>query len=138
MSQAALDLPLVSEPLASSRWFALATLTLAAAAAFLAGWAPLGFSVVTVFLFAGPHNWIELRYFLSRLPARWGRLRGFFLFSFAGVFGLTASFAALPWLGERWGWNEGAWLTALAVWNSVLLVWIAVLVQLRSRQNPRR
>ena len=50
-------------------------LALACAAALLAGWLPLGFSIVTVFLFAGPHNWIEARYFLTRLPARWGRLR---------------------------------------------------------------
>ena len=57
------------------RAFAAGALLLAGGAALLAGWAPLGFSIVTVFLFAGPHNWIELRYFLTRTPARWGRLR---------------------------------------------------------------
>src|SRR5438105_2557585 len=80
----------------SPRLFAASALLTASASAFLAGWMPLGFSIVTVFLFAGPHNWIEARYFLARLPARWGKLRGFFLFSFAGIFGLTAAFAALP------------------------------------------
>lgn len=57
---------------AESALFAGAALALACAAAALAGWAPLGFSVVTVFLFAGPHNWLEFRYFLNRMPARWG------------------------------------------------------------------
>jgi hypothetical protein len=123
---------------ASARRFALAALALAVAAAALAGWAPLGFSVVTVFLFAGPHNWIEARYFLARMPARWGRLRGFFLPAFAGVFGLTAAFAALPGLGDAWGWGEEGWLTAFAAWNSLLILWVAALVYLRSRQNPRR
>lgn len=128
----------IREEISSRRLFAVATLSLAVAAAFLAGWAPLGFSIVTVFLFAGPHNWIEFRYFLSRMPARWGRLRGFFLFSFAGILGLAGSFAALPWMAEQAAWTAGDWLTALAVWNSLLIVWIMVLIQLRSRQNPRR
>ena len=76
MSQATLDvLSLRREPMSNRHLFAAVTLLLAAAAALLAGWAPLGFSIVTVFLFAGPHNWIEFRYFLSRMPARWGRLR---------------------------------------------------------------
>ena len=136
---ATLDGPILRrEEFSSRHLFAGATLALATGAAFLAGWAPLGFSLVTVFLFAGPHNWIELRYFMARMPARWGRLRGFFLFSFAGIFALTASFAALPWLAQVGGWEEDAWKTGIAVWNSALLIWLAVLVQLRSRQNPRR
>src|SRR5437763_1362641 len=46
--------------------FALAALAVACLSAVLAGWLPLGFSIVTVFLFAGPHNWLELRYFMGR------------------------------------------------------------------------
>jgi hypothetical protein len=110
----------------------------ASLAAFLAGWLPLGFSIVTVFLFAGPHNWIEARYFLTRLPPRWGRLRPFFLTAFAGVLGLTAAFAALPWLTDRLGWSDSAWYVAQATWNSALALWILALVLMRSRQNPRR
>src|SRR5437763_10591484 len=83
----------------ASRWaFALTALGVALAAALLAGWAPLRFSIVTVFLFAGPHNWLEVRYFLTRMPARWGRLRGFFTLAFAGIFGLTACYALLSFL----------------------------------------
>src|ERR1051326_6434166 len=92
--------------------FAGVTLGLAALSAMMAGWAPLGFSIVTVFLFAGPHNWIELRYFMARMPARWGRLRGFFLFAFVGIFGLTATFAALPWLAGAGNWQTVEWNTA--------------------------
>src|SRR5581483_7770018 len=119
--------------------FFLAGSALAVAAAALAGWAPLGFSIVTVFLFAGPHNWLEARYFLTRLPARWGRLRGYFLLAFAGVFGLTASFAAVAWVVPHLaGWDYADALTAQAVWNTLLVGWVLGLVRLRSRQPPRR
>src|SRR5581483_4024865 len=101
--------------------FFLAGSALAVAAAALAGWAPLGFSIVTVFLFAGPHNWIEARYFLERLPPRWGKLRGFFLVSLAGVLGLTAAFAGLPFLARAAGWRGEEWFLANATWNSVLV-----------------
>jgi hypothetical protein len=123
---------------AAARGFALAALCLAIGAALLAGWLPLGFSIVTVFLFAGPHNWIEARYFLSRLPARWGKLRGYFLLGFAGVFLLTAAFAALPWLSQAWAWGDSGRFLAAATWNSVLIAWVATLARIRSRQNPRR
>ena len=138
MSRVALLLPARKPATASGQLFAAVSLSLAVLAAVLAGWAPLGFSIVTVFLFAGPHNWIEARYFLARMPARWGRLRGFFLLAFAGIIGLTIAFIALPWLLEALDRSEQAWQVALATWNSVLLLWIATLVYLRSRQNPRR
>jgi hypothetical protein len=74
--------------------FAAAALGPMRLSALLAGWAPLGFSIATVFLFAGPHNWAEARYFLTRLPARWGKLRGFCLFGSGGVVGLWGCFQA--------------------------------------------
>lgn len=129
---------LARERVSGRHLFAALMLLLAAGAAFLAGWAPLGFSIVTVFLFAGPHNWFEFRYFLSRMPGRWGPLRGYFLFSFLGILALTALFAALPWAARTWHWSYQDWLTATALWNSLLLGWIIVLVQLRSRQRPYR
>ena len=117
---------------------AVAALTVASTAAVVAGWLPLGFSLVTVFLFAGPHNWLELRYFLTRLPARWGRLRPFFLTAFGGIFSLTAAFAVLPWLATRCEFAHADWFNALALWDTALVVWVAVLIQMRSRQNPKR
>jgi hypothetical protein len=118
--------------------FAVAALGLATAAALLAGWAPLGFSIVTVFLFAGPHNWLEARYFLSRLPARWGRLTPFFVFAFGGVLALTAVFGTLVVMAQgRWFDSAGVEYV-FAMWNTTLLLWIATLTWMRSRQNPRR
>ena len=124
--------------IAPQHLFAVVTLALMAGCALLAGWAPLGFSIVTVFLFAGPHNWIELRYFMARMPGRWGRLRPYFLFSFAGILGLTASFAALSWLGQASILDRDDCLTGIAVWNTLLIFWLMVLIQMRSRQRPRR
>jgi hypothetical protein len=116
----------------------LVAVSVACLSAFLAGWLPLGFSIITVFLFAGPHNWIEARYFLKRMPARWGRLRPFFLTAFGGIFGLTAIYAALPWFYSYFGWSGWEWQFAAAAWNSALVIWILALIQMRSRQNPRR
>lgn len=115
-----------------------AALGLALASALLAGWAPLGFSIATVFLFAGPHNWMEFRYFLNRMPARWGPLRGFFLAAIAGALLLTAGFAALPWLADRLVWEREGWSVASATWNTGLLFWIAALAHLRSREKGGR
>lgn len=124
---------------AASRWaFALTALGVATAAAVLTGWAPLRFSIVTVFLFAGPHNWLEFRYFITRMPARWGRLRGFFLFALAGVLALAAAFAGLVVLSGRVALDAAFQSDYLAFWNTGLILWIAALAHLRSRQNPRR
>jgi hypothetical protein len=96
------------------------------------------FSIVTVFLFAGPHNWLEARYFLTRLPARWGRLRPYFVTGLGGAVVLAAAFAAWPWLADRRAWADEARTAAAAVWDTALIAWVAVLVQMRSRTNPRR
>jgi hypothetical protein len=122
----------------SGRRFAFAMLALAVATAALAGWAPLGVSIITVFLFAGPHNWMEARYFLTRMPPRWGLLRAYFLTGIAGAVGLTVAFAMLPHLGTAGGWNEESWAVALATWNTALVLWIASLAWMRSRHNPKR
>ena len=59
----------------SAWWFASAAIAIAILACVFAGWLPLPFSIVTVFLFAGPHNWLEARYMMTRMTARWGKLR---------------------------------------------------------------
>jgi hypothetical protein len=96
------------------------------------------FSIVTVFLFAGPHNWLEFRYFLTRMPARWGRLRNFFLSAFAGMFGLTAAYIGMVFLHANSLLSNDLWDLLYPTWGTLLLLWIAVLTHLRSRQNPRR
>jgi hypothetical protein len=120
------------------RLFAGVTLTLAAGAALLAGWAPLGFSIITVFLFAGPHNWAEARYFLTRLPARWGKLRGFFLLGLGGVAVLSAAVIALGGLALLYRWDAPLRDGAFAGWLTALLAWVLTLITVRSRQAPRR
>ena len=118
--------------------FALVSLALVAAAALLAGWMPLRFSIVTVFLFAGPHNWFELRYFLARLPARLGRSRNFFCVAFAGVAFLLVAYAALPLVAHAFAWGGDEWTLGVGVWNSLLILWLAALVWMRGRQSTRR
>ena len=125
-------------PCALSYLFAAAACTVIFAACLLAGFAPLGFSIVTVFLFAGPHNWLEARYMLTRMPARWGSLTAYFTLGIGGVLALTAGMAAIRWLGEWFAWPSELWLSLYALWNTALLGWIVALVLLRSRQNPRR
>lgn len=106
--------------------------------AFFAGWLPLQFSVVTVFLFAGPHNWFEFRYFLMRLPVRFGKSRNFFLTAFAGIGALTLLYVGLPVV---YGFNllpDRTFPAMLASWNSLLLLWLGVLVWLRGKNKVRR
>jgi hypothetical protein len=112
---------------------AIVLLCIAASAAF-ASWLPLQVSIVTVFLFAGPHNWFELRYFLMRLPVRFGRSRNFFLTAFAGLGVLTLSYVSLPLLFNG---SDEEWSTVIASWNSLFLFWLVLLVWLRGRQKPR-
>src|SRR5215212_10301011 len=111
----------------------LCTLTAAA----FASWLPLQVSIVTLFVFAGPHNWFELRYFLMRLPVRFGRSRNFFLTAFAGLGVLTLTYVSLPFIYNAALWSEGAGSVVIASWNTALLIWLALLAWLRSRQKPR-
>ncbi len=112
--------------------FAAGVAGLIVASAVAAGVAPVGVSVAAVFLLAGPHNWMEARYALRRLPARPGKLWPFFALSAAGVVGLTAAFASLPWLLPAADLS-----TAYACWNTTFLLWVAGLIVMRSRTNPR-
>ena len=106
--------------------------------ALLASWVPLQFSIVTVFLFAGPHNWFELRYFIMRLPVRFGRSRNFFIVAFAGIAFLTISYLSLPALYYAGVWSGANWIMIIGAWNTLLLLWIATLVWLRSKQCRSR
>ena len=127
-----------AQPRANVKVFAGAVLACAGLSALMASWLPLQFSVVTVFLFAGPHNWFEARYFLMRMPARFGRSRHFFLVAFAGIAFLTLTYISLPALYYSNRWSGANWPTAMAIWNTLLLLWIATLVWLRGRQRHAR
>ena len=122
----------------SSRLFAGALLTCALVSAVFATWLPLQVSIVTVFLFAGPHNWFELRYFLQRLPVRFGKSRNFFLTAFGGIFLLTITFISLPLWYNAAASRGAGWPNILASWNSLLILWVGVLVWMRGKQKLRR
>src|SRR5437764_14798135 len=125
-------------PRVSPRTFAAILIASAALSAAFASLLPLQASILTVFLFAGPHNWFELRYFLMRLPVRFGKSRSFFVTAFAGIGLLTLAYIALPVLSAFSLWPEYAWPTVLASWNTVLLLWLGLLVWLRGKQKTRR
>lgn len=118
--------------------FAGILLSCAGLSALMASWLPLQFSVVTVFLFAGPHNWFELRYFLMRMPVRFGKARNFFLTAFAGIGFLTLTYVSLPVLNSFSVLPDHLWPTILASWNTLLLLWLGVLVWLRGKNKLRR
>ena len=118
--------------------FAAIVIGCACASAVMASWVPLQFSVVTVFLFAGPHNWFEFRYFLTRLPVRFGKSRPFFVTAFAGIGLLTLAYVAMPVLNSFNLLPAQHFTTILASWNTLLLLWIAVLIWLRGKNKLRR
>lgn len=118
--------------------FEVATFGVILASAALAGWMPLGFSIVTVFLFAGPHNWLEARYMLSRMPGKWGPLRSYFLVGLVGVPILAAGSAAMPlWLNAI-NADAETWMLSATAWNVTFVVWVLLLIHMRSRQKPVR
>lgn len=107
-------------------------------AALLISWQPLQLSILTVFLFAGPHNWMEFRYFLERMPARWGKSRRFYTVGLGGVALLTAAYITLYALGQSWYLNAHAWALSIAVWNTCLILWVCSLLYLRGRERRGR
>jgi hypothetical protein len=122
----------------STKVFASALVACACVSALTASLLPLQVSIITVFLFAGPHNWFELRYFLTRLPVRFGKSRNFFLTAFGGIGLLTLAYVAMP-LSYNFGlWSGTSWSTMLATWNTLLLLWLGILVWQRGKQKLRR
>jgi hypothetical protein len=117
--------------------FGVPFLAFCALAALLISRWPLQLSIATVFLFAGPHNWMEFRFFLARMPARWGRSRPFYTVGLGGVFALTVGYVALYALGQTWYLSDASWTAGAALWNTLLILWVCALVQLRARQLRR-
>ncbi|MFN9717923.1 MAG: hypothetical protein ACK58L_04460 [Planctomycetota bacterium] len=117
--------------------FAGGVLLFMSAAFLLTILAPVILSIVIVFLFAGPHNYAEVRYFLTRLPARMGRLRPFFMTSFAGIVVLSATLPLLTRLPVWFQWPSALSVWFVGLWNTGFILWCTVLVHIRSRQAPR-
>lgn len=100
--------------------------------------APIGVSIAAVFAFAGPHNWFEARYFLSRLPRRLGPFAGFTALGVTGVLVLPSMFILLATATRHDVRLPGGLPGAVAVWNTLLLVWGAALAVWRQRIPPIR
>ena len=122
----------------SAKLFAAILILSAIVSAAMTSWLPLQMSIITVFLFAGPHNWFEARYFLMRLPARFGRSRNFFIVAFAGIGLLTLAYVSLPALYYANVWSGANWPNAIGAWNTAMVLWISALVLLRAKQKLNR
>jgi hypothetical protein len=98
--------------------------------------APWGFAAMVVAVFAGPHNWIECRYALTRIPLRAGRLGRFLRLSAAGIIFLTAGVILLAWASRSW--SPAALRIAHSAWLSSVVLWVTLLIEMRRNQPSRR
>ena len=98
---------------------------------------PLAASIVTIFLFAGVHNVMEFRYFVARMPLRWGRSRLYYTVGIGGVIVLAVAYLTLYFASGNWLWSEYSWATSAAIWNTSFVLWIAALFYLRGKQRPK-
>lgn len=127
--------PLSARKQNDSWHFAVAAFAVILVSAAIAALAPIAFSIVTVFLFAAPHNWIELRYCLSRLPSRFGPLVSFFATSFGGLAFLYVYYVVLI-CGARLGFiGPEVGLPMVSAWNLLLVGWCVALCCIRFKNT---
>ena len=117
--------------------FLAAFIVSCAVAAVAIGAAPLQASIATIFLFAGIHNFMEFRYFATRMPLRWGRSRLYYTVGIGGVIGLAASYLTLYFASGNWLWSLDSWAATTALWNTAFVLWLGLLFFLRGKQRPR-
>jgi hypothetical protein len=121
----------------SSLVFACLFIFFAAVAAIIIGWQPLTLSILTIFLFAGLHNFFEFRYFLARMPLRWGKSRTFYSVGIGGVIVLTATYLTIYFGSGNWLWSLRNSGEIIASWNTAFVLWLAVLGYLRGKQRSK-
>lgn len=115
-----------------------AMLGFTAASAILAGLFPMGFAILIVCLFAGPHNWAELRFLLARTPTGMGPLRPYFLVAAAGVAAISAGSVGIAYAAGIPGVSYDHILRAFSIWSTGFVLWVLVLVWMREGQKPVR
>src|SRR5262245_29063897 len=126
----------IARPTISSAHVLVASFVVCCAiAAALIGSFPLQLSIITIFLFAGVHNLMELRYFAARMPVRWGKSRAYYSVAIAGVVVLTSAYLTLYFANDNWLWDSGVYLSL--AWNTSFISWIGVLFYLRGKQTRR-
>lgn len=121
----------------SAHVFAGVFVAACAASAILIGSFPLQLSIVTIFLFAGPHNLMEFRYFAARMPVRWGRSKTYYSVAIFGVLLLTLAYLTIYFASGNWLWSLESWAAFAAGWNTAFVLWVGVLFYLRGKQRPR-
>jgi hypothetical protein len=121
----------------SSLIFACLFIFFAFVAAIIIGWQPLTLSIATIFLFAGIHNFFEFRYFIARMPLRWGKSKAFYSVGIGGVILLTAAYLSIYFSGGNWLWSYENSGILIASWDTAFVLWIALLVYLRGKQRPK-
>ena len=105
--------------ISSANVLIIAFVSCCAIAAAVIGAFPLELSIVTIFLFAGIHNLMEFRYFVARMPVRWGRSRTYYSVAIGGVVLLTTSYLVLYFSRDNWLWDGDNAAYFSSIWNSV-------------------
>jgi len=121
----------------SAQIFALGFLAFGILSATLIGAFPLQLSIITIFLFAGVHNWFEFRYFAARMPLAWGKSRLFYSVGIGGVLVLTSAYLMIYFGSGNWFWSAESWQITVSVWNTAFVLWIGFLFYLRGKQKPQ-
>ena len=103
----------------------------------LVGVFPLQLSIISVFLFAGAHNLTEFRYFVARMPVRWGRSKLYYTVGIGGVIALTAFYLTIYFMSGNWLWSAASWTLFVCGWNTAFIVWVGSLIHLRGLQKPK-
>ncbi|MCD9185545.1 MAG: hypothetical protein LUM44_03875 [Pyrinomonadaceae bacterium] len=135
--QNAKQLEISNPKLSSAHLFALGFLAFCVLSALLIGSAPITASIVTIFLFAGIHNFFEFRYFAARMPVRWGRSRLFYTVGIGGVLVLTAFYLTIYFDSGTWLWSADRWQIFVSGWNTAFILWLGTLFYIRGRQKPK-
>lgn len=113
--------------------FAVSSVIFIVSSAIGAGLLPGWFTLGGVLVFGGAHNWFEYRYFLSRLPSRFGPFRPFFLTSFSGVLLLGALEVSMLFVNRQHLISAEVSRSLLLVFNELLILWGLVLYHLRHK-----
>lgn len=99
---------------------------------------PIEVSIAAVFLFAGPHNWIEARLLLDRMPSRWGKYRLYYTVSLLGSVSLAATAVVIALSSQGYLVGLTVPYFIMSCWHTTLIAWIVGLVLLRSQEQPAR
>lgn len=120
----------------SAQLFVFGFLAFGVLIAVIIGIFPISASIVTIFLFAGVHNFFEFRYFAARMPLRWGKSKFFYSVGIGGVLFLTAFYLTIYFGSGSWFWDADNWQLLVSIWNTSFVFWIAALFYIRGRQKP--